>query len=116
MQTLLEPPETRVTASPASSVRTRWVGGVPAWHDPKVRDLPKTSNDALLSLMLESLDRGHCKVAAQRFLKLEASKALIPLQARRRCEEIVRKMPNSLVVRMRADAEAWLEFVTPRKT
>ena len=77
---------------PSIPIRSRWVGGPPIWTP--APDQPTAAcARALMQSMMDSLHRGHHRVAARRYLMLCACRATVPEAARLACESTIARLP-----------------------
>jgi hypothetical protein len=72
--------------------------------------------EALLRLVRASMRARHRRVAAQRFLRLQACGCAIPEDCRSYCEAVLRTLPAPDYRRMRSAAEAWAELLETAAT
>ena len=94
----------------AARVATRWIGGPPVW--PGSDSATATpSLGALSRLLMDSLRRGHRKVAVRRFLMLRACRSAVAADARAACEATISTLPVAELRRMTDAAQAWAVLV-----
>jgi hypothetical protein len=105
-------------------VETRWIGTPPfvrlrqpgcEVRCPQVAYVAgpvpsQASAAALQALLLKSLDRGHRRVALQRYLKLKACQYDVPGHAAAACEAYLQSLPRRELNRMFAAAIDWAEM------
>jgi hypothetical protein len=70
----------------------------------------RTTGEALLVMIHDSLRRGHNRVAAQRYLMLKSQGHAVPEGVRSTCERTVESLPARERTRMEAAARAWGEI------
>ena len=91
-------------------IRSRWVGGPPIWTP--APDQPTAAcARALMQSMMDSLHRGHHKVAARRYLMLCACRATVPEAARLACESTIARLPAGELARMSDAAQRWAALI-----
>lgn len=93
--------------SAEARIATRWVGGSPAWSaaaEPPAEALC----GSLLASLLQSLNRGHHRVAVRRFLVMSACGAEVPREARLTCEAVLARLSARELTRAREGADRWL--------
>ena len=62
---------------------------------------------ALFVLLMDSLERGHWRVACRRYLKLLACGSGAPTQTRDLCDRLLQRCSTRERQKMQADADAW---------
>jgi hypothetical protein len=87
-------------------IRSKWVGGPPSWTPAPERPTAACAR-ALMQSMMDSLRRGHHKVAARRFLMLRACRATVPEAARLACESTIARLSAGERARMSDAAQRW---------
>jgi hypothetical protein len=88
-------------------IRTQW-RTPPPWF---ARPRGSHEEGALLALALESMRRGHRRVAAQRLLMLQARGGRLPGDCLQYCDAVLATLSGAQQARMREAAAAWAAFV-----
>ena len=91
-------------------IGTKWVGGAPAWSS--LIEMPSSETySSLLASLLQSLERGHHRVAVRRFLVMSACGAEVPREARLTCEAVLARLSARELAQTRQGADRWIKAI-----